>query len=96
MDIYVVSTLQRRQALNMTVNMLPSDPTHDHVTGLINARITGSFDGYKFSHAASGLLWIASGQVTKVSPKTPQEGLLQLDLTIRLSGGMWINGVLVN
>ena len=93
MDVYVVSTLQRRKPLALKVNYLPSDGTQDHLTGLLAARISGSFDGYKFLHAASSLTIIASGQVTGVSPVTPNEGLLQGDITIRLSGAMFWNGL---
>ena len=89
-DIYVVSSLIRRKALTATFNMLPSDATQDHVAGLYFARINNSFDGYKFSHAASGLIWVASGFVTNLKPKTPMEGKLQLDVTLRFSGPMGI------
>ena len=90
-DVYVVSTLLRRKPVALTFNMLPSDPTQDHVAGLYFARINNSFDGYKFSHAASGLVWVASGYVTALGPpKTAMEGKLQLPVTIRLSGPMGI------
>src|SRR5665213_1439435 len=90
-DVYVVSTLIRRKPVALTFNMLPSDPTQDHVAGLYNARFTNSFDGYKFSHAASGLVWIASGYATIVGPpKIAMEGKLQLPVTLRLSGPMGI------
>jgi hypothetical protein len=89
-DIYVVSSLIRRKALPLTLNMLPSDASQDHVAGLYFARINNSFDGYKFSHATSGLVWVASGFVTNLKPKTPMEGKLQLDVTLRFSGPMGI------
>jgi len=89
-DQWVVSTLLRRKAVPLTLNMLPSDVTQDHVAGLYFAKINNSFDGYKFSHAASGLVWIASGYVTILGPKTPMEGKLQLAVTLRFSGPMGI------
>jgi hypothetical protein len=90
-DVYVVSTLIRRKPVPLTLNMLPSDPTQDHVAGLYNARFTNSFDGYKFSHAASGLVWVASGYVTALGPpKIAMEGKMQLPVTLRLSGPMGI------
>lgn len=87
-DIYTVSALLRRKTVPLTLNMLPSDASQDHVAGLYFARINNSFDGYKFSHAASGLIWVASGFVTALAPKTPMEGKLQLAVTLRFSGPM--------
>jgi hypothetical protein len=89
-DVYVVSTLLRRKALQLKLNMLPSDASQDHVAGLYYARINSTFDGYKFTHAASGLIWIASGYVTNLQPVTPMEGKLQLNTTLRFSGPMGI------
>lgn len=90
MDRYVVSSLLRRKAPTFTLNMLPSDATQDHVAGLYFARINNTFDGYRMTHAASGLVWVASGFVTNLKPKTPMEGKLQIDVTLRFSGPMGI------
>ena len=89
-DVYVVSSLLRRKAVPLTLNMLPSDPSQDHVAGLYYARFNNTFDGYMFSHAASGLVWVASGFVTALAPKTPMEGKLQIGVTLRFSGPMGI------
>jgi hypothetical protein len=90
MDVYVVSTLIRRKTATATLNLLPSDATQDHVTGLLSARINNTFDGYRFSHAASGLVWVASGYITIFDSKTPMEGKMQVDITWRFSGPMGI------
>ena len=89
-DVYVVSSLLRRKVASAVLNMLPSDATQDHVAGLYFARLNNSFDGYKFSHAASGLVWVASGYVTILAPKTPMEGKMQLGVSWRFSGPMGI------
>lgn len=94
-DIYSVSTLLRRSAPMFTMNFLPADGTQDHLTGLYAAKYANTFDGYKFSHTASGLVWIASGNVTKIVPKTPKEGVLSADVTLRFSGPWLHNGVVV-
>ena len=94
-DNWVTSTLVRRKATMFTMNFLPADSTQDHLTGLQAALFAQTFDGYRFSHAASGLLWVASGNVTIVTPKTPFEGKLQADVTLRFSGPMAINGVTI-
>ncbi len=87
-DQWNVSSLIRRNPVKLVFNMLPSDATQDHVAGLYFAKINNSFDGYKFSHAASGLIWVASGQLTHIKPVTPMEGDLKLDVTLRFSGPM--------
>ena len=94
-DKYVVSSLLRRKPLALTLNMLPYDASQDHLTGLYSAKINNTFDGYRFTHAASSLIWVASGYVTAISPKTPMEGKLQIDVTLRFSGVMSIQGVTV-
>ena len=94
-DKYVVSILQRRKPVAITVNYLPTDPTQDWLQGLYFSRINNNFDGWKFLHNATGTIWIASGQITALTPKTPFEGKLQLDVTLRLSGPMYLNGLLI-
>ena len=89
-DVYSVSSLLRRKPLPLTLNLLPYDASQDHLTGLYNAKINNSFDGYRFTHAASSLIWVASGYLTAISPKTPMEGKLQIDVTLRFSGPMGI------
>ena len=39
------------------------------------------------------MIWVASGNVTAIDPKTPMEGKLELDVTLRFSGNMTIQGV---
>lgn len=94
-DYFVVSSLLRRKPIPLVLNLLPGDGTQDHLTGLYAAKINNTFDGYKFSHSASGLLYVGSGFVTALSPKTPMEGKLQVNVTLRLSGVMSIQGITV-
>jgi hypothetical protein len=88
-DSYVLGML-RRKSVMLTLNFLPADPTHDHMTGLYSAIIANSIDGYKFYQTFSGLIWVASGQVQAIVPKTPTDGKLEADVTIRFSGVMSI------
>ncbi len=94
-DQYVMSTLLRRKPVKLSLNMLPYDGTHDHLTGLYKAKIDCTLDGYRFTHTASSLIWVASGYVKTLSPKTPKEGKLQLDATLRFTGQMTIQGVTI-
>ena len=95
MDRYVVSTLLRRKPVTLALNFLPYDASQDNITGIYKAQTSGSFDGYKFTHTASSLIWVASGFVTNVKPKTAKEGAFGLDVTIRFSGTMTIQGLTV-
>jgi hypothetical protein len=92
-DIYVMSSLLRRKPATFTMNFLPADATQDHLTGLYAAKLANSLDGYKFTHAASGLIWIPSGFVQAILPKSPFEGKLQADVTLRFTGPWLMNGV---
>jgi hypothetical protein len=94
-DKYVFSTLLRRKPVPLTMNFLPFDGSQDNITGLYKAMTGGTIDGYKFSHSASGLLWVGSGAVTNLKPVTPMEGKLQLAVTLRLTGLMSIQGLTV-
>jgi hypothetical protein len=87
----------RRKPLPLTLNFLPSDPTHDHLTGLYKALITEPVpvDGFKFYQTSSSVLWVASGQVASIDPKTPTDGKWAADVSIQLSGIMSIGGVTV-
>ncbi len=92
-DSYILG-MPRRKAVQFTVDFIPTEGTHDHLTGLVSAIIANSYDGYKMYQTSSGLLWIASGQVQAAAFKTPTDGKFTCDLTIRFSGPMIINGVM--
>ncbi len=94
-DKYVMSTLMRRDPVTLTLNMMPYDATHDHLTGLLKAKIDCTLDGYRFSHAASSLIWVASGYVKAFEPKTPSEQIMEVDITLRFTGQMTIQGITV-
>ncbi len=94
-DQYVFSTLIRRKPVKLALNFLPYDGSQDNITGLYKAMTGGTIDGYKFTHSASSLIWVASGAVTNLKPKTPMEGKLGLDVTLRFTGQMTIQGVTV-
>ncbi len=92
-DSYVLGIL-RRGAMTVPVNFIPTNGTHDHLTGLYKAMIDNSIDAYKVTFPDS-TVWVMSGQVQKISPKAPVDGKLAADVTIRFSGLMTINGVTI-
>lgn len=96
-DAYVMGVL-RREVLTIKMNFLPTDGTHDHLTGLIKACITNPVptDGFKIIFPDLTTTWIASGQVKGVSNiLLPVDGLSTADVSIRFSGLMTINGVVI-
>ena len=96
-DAYVLGVL-RRELFTIQVNFLPSDPTHDHLTGLIKACTTNPvpLDGFRIVFPDLVNTWTASGQVKNVSNIVlPVDGLSTADVGIRFSGRMVINGVLI-
>lgn len=90
-DSYVLGVL-RRGAFTVPLNFIPTEATHDHLTGLIKAMITEPppIEGYRLTYMSTGILWILSGQVKEVAPKAPVDGKLSADVTIRFSGKMLI------
>ena len=92
-DSYVLGVL-RRGAATIGMNFLPTEASHDHITGLYKAIIDNSIDGYRYS-MPQGLVWVCSGQVQRIVPKAPVDGKLALDVTLRFSGRMTINGVVI-
>lgn len=96
-DAYVMGVL-RRDLFTVKMNFLPSDPTHDHLTGLIKASITNPVptDGFKIIFPDLVNTWVASGQVKSVNNIVlPVDGLSTADVGIRFSGQMTINGVVI-
>lgn len=96
-DSWVLGVL-RRDLFTIRMNFLPSDPTHDHLTGLMKACFTNPvpMDGFKMLFPDLVNNWVASGQVKSVNNITlPVDGLSTADVGIRFSGRMVINGVLI-
>lgn len=96
-DKYVMG-MPRRDLVTLRLNFLPSNGTHDHLTGLLKAAITNPspLDGFRFTFPDLVNVWTASGYVKSVNNITlPVDGLSTADVAIRLTGRMVVNGVLV-
>ena len=92
-DAYVLGIL-RRGAMTFPINFLPTDATHDHLTGLYKAQIDNQVTGYKVTFPSTPPTeWVMSGQVQAISPKAPVDGKLAADVTLRFSGKMSIGGI---
>lgn len=92
-DTYVLGVL-RRSPMQMQLNFLPTDGTHDHLTGLYKAIIDNQITGYKVTFP-DATEWVMSGQVQAIKPTAPVDGKLSADVTFRFSGVMIIGGVTI-
>lgn len=96
-DAYVLGVL-RRDLFTIRIFILPTDPTHDHLTGLIKACTTNPVptDGWKMIFPDTVTTWVGSGQCKSVSNIVmPVDGLMSADVGVRLSDKMTINGVII-
>jgi hypothetical protein len=93
-DDYVMGML-RRKSITLSLNFLQGNGSHDQLTGLYSALIGNTFDGYKTYQTSSGFIWVASGNVQSIAPKTPTDGTWGADVTLRFSGVMSLNGTTI-
>lgn len=95
-DSYVLGVLRRGQ-FTQQVNFLPTNNTHDHLTGMYALMIANTVTGWRvtFPVAAGSVVWVLSGQVQNIVPAAPVDGKLSLNVTLRFSGPMTIGGVVV-
>jgi len=92
-DSFVMGVL-RREPITFPVFFHKDNPTHDHLTGLENAIITNSYDGYKLTTPDGGEI-ILSGFVRNVDKTAPVDGIQTANVTIRASGPFVLNGVVI-
>jgi len=92
-DSYVLGVL-RRGALTFPINFIPTDASHDHLTGLYMNQFDNVMTGYRVTFP-DGTPWVMSGQVQSIKTGAPVDGKLSADVTIRFSGLMTVGGVVV-
>lgn len=97
-DEWIVSPVIKRGPVTFTVNNLPEDPTHDHLTGMIAMAADHKKRGCKVVGAGStgpnNRVWLGSGFIKAFNQKTPgRSGAWTADCEFRFSGPMIINGV---
>lgn len=79
--------IRRKGELTFSVFWLPTDPTHDHLTGLQQAWEDGSRDIWRVTYP-DGRQWLFSGYVTNIGPAAPVDDALTADITVRPTGLM--------
>jgi len=93
-DAYVLGVV-RRGAFTVPINFLPTNNTHDHLTGVMKLLKDNTVTGFKITFPGAltpSMDWIMSGQVQSFVPKAPVDGKLAADITLRFSGLMTIGG----
>ena len=92
-DQYILGVL-RRGSITFPINFIPDDATHDHLTGLYDSIITHEVTGWQITFS-EGTIWIFSGGVSNIVPNAPVDGALRADVTIRPTGPMQIEALVV-
>lgn len=83
-DRYIVG-VRRHGELSMNLNFVPTDASHDHLTGLQQAWFDGTRDIYRLTYP-DGSIWLFSGFVINFEPDAPVDDRLSVDVTIRPTG----------
>lgn len=83
-DRYIVG-IRRHGECTFPVNFIPSDPTHDHQTGLQQSWFEGLRDIYRIT-TPDGTAWLFSGFISNFEPSAPVDDKLTADVTIRPTG----------
>ena len=92
-DAYVMGVL-RRSLLQFQINYKAGDAEHDEVTGLYKHLIDNTETGYRAT-CPDGDVLIFSGFVKAIGRPVPVDGALVGDVSIRPSGRMLFNEVVV-
>ena len=83
-DRYIVG-VKRHSECTMSINFIPGNSTHDHLTGLQQAWDDGSRDIYQLTYP-TGDKQIFSGFITNFAVKAPVDDRLSADVSIRPTG----------
>lgn len=92
-DSYVLGVM-RRSPVTLGMNFIPSNNTHDHLTGIIKLMKDNTMTGWRCTFP-DATAWIMSGQVQNFQPTAPVDGKLSANVTLRFSGKMSIAGVVI-
>jgi hypothetical protein len=79
--------IRRKGELSFSIFWIPTNATHDHLTGIIQSWRNGDRDVWRITYP-DGAQWLFSGYVTNVGPAAPVDDALTADITIRPTGLM--------
>jgi len=79
--------IRRKGEMTFTIGFVPTNATHDQLTGLEKAWLDGSRDIYRITYP-DATQWLFSGFVTNIAPAAPVDDGLTADITIRPTGTM--------
>lgn len=92
-DTWVLGVMER-EPFTFGMNFVYDNATHDHLTGLLKAMQDDTKDGYRLT-GPDGSVWVVTGNIRSISRVAPvREGVIGADVTVRLSGPMYVEGVL--
>jgi hypothetical protein len=79
--------IRRKGELGFSIFWIPTNATHDHLSGLIHSWRNGYRDVWRITFP-DGAQWLFSGYVSNVGPAAPVDDALTADITIRPTGLM--------
>lgn len=83
----VVPGFRDGQEVTFDVNLIPTDPTHDPLTGLVYLWNAGTKRNFQLVFPDVGnTTWQFGAFVTNVSPTAQVDGILIASITLRVSG----------
>jgi hypothetical protein len=92
-DAFVAGVLRRKE-VTFPISFRWDDPTHNHVSGLYQAIIANTLDGYKITFP-DGTEWTFNAYVTNIDMQAPVDGPQAANVTLRPSGLMAIDDVTI-
>lgn len=90
-DSWVMGVLRRDP---ITFPVFFNSATNPEHVDLRQSIIDNSFDGFRVTFP-DGDIWIGSGFVRQMQQTAPVDGLFTANVTVRLSGPMYLNGTLI-
>ena len=84
----IPSAITRFDASKFTVNFIPSDSTHDHITGMRAALRAKTLKHWQVEYVYDGLVDSFSAYVENFSPKSPVDGIHTADVGLKIASAV--------
>lgn len=81
-----IATIGRSGEISFPINFIPTDPTHNEVTGLVAMVGDGLLRNFRVLISTTGRRWQLAALVTNFEPASPVVGKNSADVTLKVSG----------
>lgn len=83
----VLPGMKRAESITFDINFDPSEPTHDHLSGLLADYLNNTKRNFQVVFPDGGSTkWQFAGYVTSMPPEAPVDGVLTASVTIQIDG----------